>query len=155
MGGADAGYFCVRGLARGFGVGGVVNFGCRRRGVFGDLGDDVVRVAELYAFRVADGGVEGAENKFGAFDFDGAAKQGVDDFHEGGLDGFLVLKEGGVVDAGAGRTFDGTEHALVEIAELLSAEWGRAAADSGDFDMSARLEIWHIGPLDNFFVVSS
>lgn len=60
-----------------------------------------------------------------------------------------------MVDAGAGRTFDGAEHALMEIAELLSAKWWRAAADSGDFDVGARLEIWHVGPLDNFFVVSS
>jgi hypothetical protein len=137
MGAADAGDFCVRGLAGGFGVRGVVDIGCRRRRVVGDLGDDVVGVAELDAAGVADGSVEGAKNEFGTFDFDGAAKQSVDDFHEGGLDGFLVLKEGGVVDAGLRRAFDGTEHALVEIAELLSAEWGRSATDSGDLDVSA------------------
>lgn len=67
MGGADAGDFCVCGLAGGFDAGDFVGVICRRigfrrRGVFGDLGDDVVRVAELDAFRVADGGVEGAEN---------------------------------------------------------------------------------------------
>lgn len=47
----------------------------------------------------------------------------------------LVLEQGSVMDARGGIT-DGTEHALVEVAELLSAESGRAAADSGDFDMS-------------------
>jgi len=79
---------------------------------------------------------EGAEDEFGALEFDGAAQQGVDDLHEGGLDGFLVLEEGSVVDA-RGWVFDGAEHALVEVAELFSAESWASATDSGDFDVSA------------------
>jgi|HubBroStandDraft_1064217.scaffolds.fasta_scaffold18527_2 hypothetical protein len=134
---ADVGNFCVRGLARSFGVRGFVDIGCRRRGVVGDFGDDVVGVAELDAAGVTDGGVEGAENEFGAFDFDGAPEEGVDDLHERGLDGFFVLEDGGVVNARLRRAFYGAEHALVEVAELLSAEWRRAAADSGDLDVSA------------------
>ena len=61
-------------------------------------------------------------------------------------------------------TFDGADHPLVEIAELLSTESGGAATDSGDFDVGAVLDVWHwcVGPLeiceivyaiDNFFVV--
>jgi hypothetical protein len=92
--------------------------------------------SELDALEVADGGVEGAEDEFGALEFDGAAEKGVDDLHEGGLDGFGVLEEGGVTDAGVGDT-DGAEHALVEVAELLSTKSGRVATDAGDFDMSA------------------
>ena len=140
--------------------GGLVGWLARRVGVVGDLADHFVGVdAELDAADVADGGVEGAEDEFGALEFDGAAEQGVDDFHEGGLDGFFVLEEGGVVDARGGK-LDGAEHALVEVAELLSAESGRAAADSGDFNMSAGLDVGHglFGPLgigDNFFVVPS
>jgi hypothetical protein len=74
-------------------------------------------------------------NEFGGLEFDGAAQQGVDDLHEGGLDGFLVLEEGGVMDARLRRALDGAEHALVEVAELLSAESGGAATDSGDLDV--------------------
>jgi len=91
---------------------------------------------EVDAADVADGGVEGAEDEFGTLEFDGAAEQGVDDLHEGDLDGGLVLEEGGVTDAGVGNA-DGAEHALVEVAELLSAESRGVAADSGDLDMSA------------------
>ena len=124
-------------------------------GVVGNLADRVVGVeSEVDAACVADGGVEGAEDEFGAFDFDGAEQQGVDGFHEGDLDGLLVLEEGGVADAGGGIA-DGAKHALVEVAELLSAErWG-AATDSGDLDMSTGFDVCHklVGPLDNFFVV--
>ena len=46
-----------------------------------------------------------------------------------------------------GGTVDGAEHALVEVAELLSAESGRAATDSGDFDVGAIPDVWHgVGP---------
>ena len=125
-------------------------------GVLGDFFDHVAGMeAEVNAANVADGGVQGAENEFGTLEFDGAAKQGVDDFDEGGLDGFLVLEEGGVVDAGGGRAFDSAEHALVEIAEVLSAKSGGAATDSGDLNVSAIFEVWHRGPLNNFFVVAS
>ena len=48
---------------------------------------------------------------------------------------------------GRGRPLDGAEHALVEVAELLFAESGGAATDSGDFDMSTAFRIWHIGPV--------
>jgi hypothetical protein len=109
----------------------------RRGGVVGDLADHVIGVeSEVNLADVADGGVEGAEDEFGTLDFDGAAQQGVDGFHEGGLDGLFVLEEGGVVDARGGIT-DGAKHALVEVAELFSAESGGAATDAGDFDMSA------------------
>ena len=63
-----------------------------RDGIVGDLADHFVGVeSELHAFDVADSRVEGAEDQFGALEFDGAAEQGVDDFHQGGLDGLLVL----------------------------------------------------------------
>src|SRR5580658_3805111 len=68
------------------------------------------------------------------------------DFHDGGLDGFLVLKHGDGVEARLGDG-DGAEHALVEVAELLSAESGGAATDSGDFDVGAGFYVWHRGPI--------
>ena len=50
------------------------------------------------------------------------------------------------MDAGGG-IFDGAEHTLVEVAELLSVERGRAATDAGDLDMSAGFEVGHeLGP---------
>jgi hypothetical protein len=140
MGCLDAGYFGAGGLAFGFGAGGLVDFDGGRGCVGGNLSDHVGVAAKVDAADVADGGVEGAENEFGALDFDGAAEQRVDDFDERGLDGFLVLKEGGMVDARV-RGFDGAEHALVEVAELLSAESGAAARDSGDFDVGASFAI--------------
>jgi hypothetical protein len=113
-----------------------VDFFERRDWIVGDLFDHVAGVeTEVDAADVADGGVEGAEDQFGALEFDGAAQQGVDGFNQGCLDGLLVLEEGSVMDARGGIT-DGAEHALVEIAELLSAESGRAAANSADLDMS-------------------
>jgi hypothetical protein len=138
VGSSDAGDLGAIGLAGGFGAGGLVHCNVRNGGVGGDFFDHVVGVeAEVDAANVADSGVEGAEDEFGALEFDGAAEQGVDDLDEGGLDGFLVFEKGGVMDARGGRAGDGTEHALVEVAELLSAESGGAAADSGDLDVSA------------------
>jgi hypothetical protein len=108
-----------------------------RGGVVGNFCDHFGLVnAELDAADVADGGVEGAEDEFGAFDFDSSEQQGIDGFHEGDLDRLFVLEEGGEADARGGIA-DGAKHALVEVAELLSAKRGRAATDAGDFDMSA------------------
>ncbi len=53
---------------------------------------------------------------------------------------------------GRGRPLDGAEHALVEVAELLFAESGGAATDSGDFDMSTAFRIWHIGPVGTVWI---
>jgi hypothetical protein len=54
-----------------------------------------------------------------------------------------------VMDAGGG-IFDRAEHALVKVAELLSAEGGGAATDAGDFDMSAGFRVRHeLGPFGN------
>jgi len=114
-------------------------------GVVGDLADHFVLVEiEADAADVADGGIEGTEDEFSALEFEGAAEQSVDDLHERGLDGLGVLEEGGAEDAGAGEA-DGTEHALVEVAELLSAKGRRAAADAGDLDMSAGSGMRHSG----------
>ena len=148
MRGADAGYFCASGLTFGFGAGGLIDFGGGSGWVVGNAGDHFTGNAEVHAADIADGGVESAEDELGALEFDGAAEQGVDDLDEGGLDGFLVFEEGGVVDARV-WTFDGADHALVEVAELLSAESGRAAGDSGDFDVGAGFDVWHwrAGPL--------
>jgi hypothetical protein len=136
-----------------------VDFGEGRVGIVGDLADHFVLMEiEADAADVADSGVEGAEDEFTALEFEGAAKQSVDDFHESGLDGLGVLEKGGAEDAGAGEV-DGAEHALVEVAELLSAESGGVAADAGDLDVGAGFRVCHGGPfvgqVDNFFVVVS
>ena len=81
--------------------------------------------------------------------------EGIDDFHEGSLDGLLVLDEGDGVETGAGRSGDAAHHALVEVTELLSAKSGGAATDSGDFDVGAISDVWHRCPLNNFLVVAS
>jgi hypothetical protein len=43
--------------------------------------------------------------------------------------------------ASVGRSAYSAQHALVEVAELLSAHGGRAALDSGDFDVLAVAKI--------------
>ena len=45
------------------------------------------------------------------------------------------------MEASVGWHLDAAYHALVEVAELLSAESRGAAADSGDLDVSANLDI--------------
>jgi hypothetical protein len=171
MGCTDAGDLGAGGLAGGLGGCGRFQFGVGHGGVGGDFFDHFVGVnAELDAADIADSGVEGAKNELGALEFDGAAQQGVDDLDERGLDGFFILEEGGVMDARLRWAFDGAEHALVEVAELLSTESGGAATDSGDLDVGAVFDgvaSWHIGPfgpleicsvhidpLNNFFVVT-
>jgi hypothetical protein len=110
-------------------------------GVGGDFADHFIVVyAEADAAGVLHGDVEGAKNELGAVQVDGVAGEGVDDFHEGGLDGLLVLDEGDGVEAGVGRSGDAAHHALMEIAELLSAESRGAATDSGDLDVSTDLD---------------
>jgi hypothetical protein len=69
------------------------------------------------------------------------AGEGVDDFHERGPDGLFVFDEGDGMQAGVGRSFNTAQHALVEVAELLSAQGGRAAGDAGDFDVLAVADI--------------
>ena len=139
VGFSGAGDFFAGGGTAGSGGGFVwlVDVGRGLIGIVGDLADHFVLVeVEADAADVADGRVEGAEDEFSALEFEGATEQSVDDFHEGGLDGFGIFEKGGAEDAGAGEA-DGAEHALVEVAELLSAKGGRAAADAGDLDMSA------------------
>jgi len=73
----------------------------------------------------------------GAFEVDGVADEGVDDFHEGGLDAFFVLDQGYGVEARLWWGADASDHALVEVAEDFSAEGGGAAGDSVDLDVGA------------------
>src|ERR1700733_11861487 len=139
--------------------------GFGRVGIVGNFADHFGFVhAELDAADISYGYVEGAEDKFGAFEIDGIADEGVDDLHERGLDGLLVLNDSDGVKARFRRGADAPNHALVEVAELLSTKGGRAAADSGDFNVGTDFDAglnWHIAPIthvavghiDNFLVV--
>jgi hypothetical protein len=105
---------------------------------------------EVNAAGIADGSVEGAEDQRGAREVDGLEDEGVDDLHERGLNGFLVFKQRDVMEPRVGRTFDGAEHALMEVAELLSAESRGATTDSGDHDVGANFDVrlsWHSCPI--------
>jgi hypothetical protein len=101
----------------------------------------VVVDAELQVADVFDGDVEGAEDERGALQVDGVAHEGVDDFHKRDLEGLLVLDEGDGVQARLRRSTDATDHALVEVAELLSAHGGRGATNSGDLDVGAAANV--------------
>ncbi len=123
----------------------------------------VFALVEADATDIFHGDVKGAEHELGAFEIDGVAGKGVDDFHEAGLDGLVIFDQGDGVKAGVGRSGNAAHHALMEVAELFAAKSGRAAADSGDFDVGADFDAglnWHIGPfaighIDNFLVVAS
>jgi hypothetical protein len=70
------------------------------------------------------------------------------------LDGLLVLDAGEWMQARLRRRAHTTMHALVVVAELLSAERGRAATDAGDLDMSAGFAVLHeIDPVKNLLVL--
>ena len=127
-------------------------------GVFGNLVDHGAgAVVELDAAGIFHGDVEGFEDEVGAAEVDGVAGDGVDDFHERGLDGLLVFDEGDGVQAGIGRGWNAAHHALVEVAELRFAESRGAATDSGDLDVGAELDVRvtrHIHTSKNFIPFS-
>ena len=81
--------------------------------------------------------VQGADDQAGALDIDGIAHQRVDDFHQGVLDGFFIFDHRDGMEARFWRATNTAVGVLVEVAELLSAESGGVATDSGDFDMSS------------------
>jgi hypothetical protein len=83
----------------------------------------------------------GLEHEVGAAEVDGVAGDGVDDFHERGLDGLLVFDEGDGMEAGVVGDLDAAHHALMEVAEDFSAERGGAATDSRDLDVGADLDV--------------
>ena len=100
------------------------------------------------------GYVEGANDQRGALHVNGVAQQRVDDFGQRGLDGLFVLDAGERVQAGLRGSAYAAMHALVVVAELLSAERGRTATNSGDLDMSAGFSVFHeIDPVENFLVL--
>ena len=125
--------------------------GVPRGGGVGDFADHFFSAeVEADTAGIADGDVEGAEQELGAAEVDGVAGESVDDFHERGLNGLLALDLGDGVKAGVGRGGNAAHHALVEVAELLPAKWGRAATDSGDLDVGTGFDAalnWHIGPV--------
>ena len=118
------------------------------RGVFGDFFDHAAAGGiEADAAGVDDRDVEAFEHELGAFQVDGVAGEGVEDFHDGGLDGFFVFDEGDGMQARLRRGADTANHALMEVAELFAAKSGRAALDTGDFDVGADFNVlanWHI-----------
>lgn len=119
-----------------------------RGGVFGNLFDHVGAVdVEAGATGIHDGDVKAFEQESGAGQIDGIADQGVQDFHDGGLDGFLVFDEGEGMKASFRGSGNAAQHALVEVAEFLAAKSGGAATDAGDFDVGADADVfvnWHI-----------
>lgn len=142
----------IDGLIRGRGDGGKLHRtrsgGARRGGaggcavfrfrVIGDLPDHVVtRHREANALGVFYGDVESAQDECGAFHIDGIAHEGVDDFHQRGLDGLGIFQVRDGMEARLGWSSDTAQHALMELAELFVAKCGRLATDSVDLDMSA------------------
>jgi hypothetical protein len=112
--------------------------------------------SEVFVAGIFYGDVQGAEHQRGALQLDGVAHESVEDFHERDLDGFAVFDERDGVKACLRRGANAAMHALVVVAEFLLAESGRAATDSGDFDMSAGFWCLHVvDPRNNFLVLGS
>ena len=85
-------------------------------GVLGNFGDHIGCVhAEACLFRVLGGDEESAHDEAGAVDFDVVADEGVDDFHERGLDGLGIFKHGNGMEARLGRGADAADEALLKI----------------------------------------
>jgi len=123
----------------------MANFSTCRSGVIGDFLDHAGGVeVEADTAGIFDGDVESFEDEVGAAEIDGVAGDGVDDFHERGLDGLLVFDERDGMEASFGRSLDAAQHALMEVTELFSAKSRRAAADSSDLDVGTELYVWHV-----------
>ncbi len=116
------------------------------RGIVGDFADHfVVKNVEADAMRVFGRDVERFEDEFGAAIFDGTAKQGLDEVHEGGLDGLLVFDESDWRNIGVDGAGNAMDQAFMKVTKMLAFEGGRAAALSTNLDMSATRMIlsWH------------
>src|SRR6202035_1765856 len=92
--------------------------------------------------RVPDGDAKRAQDEASARDIDVVADEGVNDFHERGLDGLLVLEISDGMEARFGRGAHATDHPLMEITEDFLAQRWRAAADSVDLDVSTDTSVW-------------
>lgn len=107
-------------------------------GIFGNFLDHfALQTIEVSLARISDRDAERAQDEAGASNVDLVADEGVDDFHQRGLDGLRVLEIGDGMEARFGRSADAADHALMEITKDFAAEGGRAAADSVDLDVSA------------------
>jgi hypothetical protein len=104
--------------------------------IVGDSFDGLLD-AESHAAGILDGDLKSVEDQRGPLIVDGVAHEGIDDFHQGVLDGFFVFDQGDGMKAALLGTTHATMCVLVEVAELLAFESGGAAADSADLDMSA------------------
>ena len=112
-------------------------------GIFGNFLDHVALPAiEMSFARVPDGDAESAQDEASARDIDVVADEGVDDFHERGLDGLRVLEIGDGMEARFGRGAHTADHALMEITEDFLAQRWRAAADSVDLNVSTDASVW-------------
>lgn len=89
-------------------------------GILGNLSDHLGCVhAEACLVGVFCGDEESAHDEAGAVDLDVVADEGVDDFHERGLDGLRIFKNGDGVEARLGRGANAADEALVEITKKL------------------------------------
>jgi hypothetical protein len=96
---------------------------------------------EMDARRIFHGDMKGAQDELGAAEVDGIADQGVNDFHERGLDAFFILNECDGVKARLGGSAHASNHALMEVAEDFAVQSGGAAGDSVDLDVSADADV--------------
>lgn len=93
--------------------------------------------AEADLVSIFRGDEESAQDEAGAADIDVVADEGVDDFHERGLDGMRVFEHGDGMETRLGRGADAADEALVKITKNFLAQGGGAATDSVDLDVGA------------------
>ena len=112
-------------------------------GVVGDFANhwlfvgEVAVLVEADVLRVSCGDAQGLNDQPGAGCIERAFQQAVDYVHERKLDGLAVFQQGHGVEAHIDALLHAFDDAGVKVTEELAAQGGRAAALSGDFDVSA------------------
>ena len=96
-----------------------------------------MRSVEADVFCVPGGDAQGLNDETGAGGVERAFHQAIDYVHDRKLDGFAVFEQGHGVQLHVDTLLHAFDDAGVEVTEELTAQGGRTAALSGDFDVSA------------------
>jgi hypothetical protein len=100
---------------------------------------------DVHVFEIVGGGLESVEEQASFFVGDGVGENGLDDLHQGELDGVGVLEQGqGDGETFAGITASGAMLAAelrVEMAERFAVQRGRAKAQAVKFRVTTLRDI--------------
>ncbi len=150
---AGFGFFFSAGV---FGERGASHFGAGDEGIDGEVGGHLLRIGlAIEVLEIVNGELEGVEDDLGAAGVEAAVEDGVGDLGESELDGFGFL-EGVDVDGGIEGEADAEAKLgallllMVEVAEFVFAERGRAADDAVGLDVRAGADRFHSFKVSTF-----